>query len=286
MRLSSKRRTDPSLAFQLPEADRSQVRIGPWTVDVLRMGEGDPVVLVPGLAGGPKLLTPLARRLARHHEVILYGLRGDRQWLGGPRALSIGTYAQDLAELLDVLGLETPTIFGVSFGGAIALELAAEFSHRVGALVISGVESRFRALTGARIARSALERFPLPSDSPFLNQFFNLLHAGKPQPGVLTDFITARLWETDQSVIASRLALLEDFDVTDRLWRIDVPTLVLAGSRDAIVSSTRQKLLADSIDGATFSTLDGAGHVGFLTHRAEVARQFALWSVGARQMPC
>ncbi len=286
MRLSNRRRIDPSLAFQLPEADRSQVQLGPWSVDILRMGEGDPVVLVPGLAGGPKLLTPLARQLAKHHEVILYGLRGDRQWIGAPRATSIAEYAKDLAQLLEVLGLEAPTIFGVSFGGAIALELAAEYSHRVGALVLSGVDSLFRSKTGARIARSALERFPLPRDNAFLNQFFNLLHAGKPDPGVLTDYITDRIWETDQAVMASRLALLEDFDVTDRLWQIDTPTLVLAGSKDAIVPHARQKALSNKIAGASFTTLEGAGHLGFLTHRAEVARHFSLWSLDACRSTC
>ena len=133
------------------------------------------------------------------------------------------------------------------------------------------------------IARTALERFPLPSDNPFLNQFFNLLHAGKPEPGVLTDYITDRLWETDQAVIASRLALLEDFDLTERLWEIDVPTLVLGGTHDAIIPVARQKQLASAIAGATFAPLEGAGHVGFLTHRAEVARRFTQWTHAVRQ---
>jgi pimeloyl-ACP methyl ester carboxylesterase len=63
--------------------------------------------------------------------------------------------------------------------------------------------------------------------------------------------------------------------VGDRLWRIDAPTLVLAGTRDAIVPMSRQKALSDAISGAHFQTLEGAGHVGFLTHRGEVARHVA-----------
>src|SRR5579875_3392684 len=51
-------------------------------VDVVRLGRGEPIVLVPGLAGGRGLLAPLARRLARRHEVILPSLRGDRGVLG------------------------------------------------------------------------------------------------------------------------------------------------------------------------------------------------------------
>src|SRR5208283_1357628 len=110
-----------------------------------------------------------------------------------------------------------------------------------------------------------LERFPLPADNQFVNQFFNLLHGAKPEPGPLADFVVERIWETDQSVMARRLAQIETFDISNRLWQIDVPTLVLAASKDAIVSVSRQKLLAESIP--------GAGHIGFLTHASEVVRQ-------------
>ena len=48
------------------------------------------------------------------------------------RARDIGEYAQDLAFLIDHLGLECPAVLGVSFGGAIALEFAAEHPHRLG----------------------------------------------------------------------------------------------------------------------------------------------------------
>ena len=138
------------------------------------------------------------------------------------------------------VGPGAPAVFGVSFGGAIALELATTHPERLGALVVQGAESRFRTTLGATIARRVLERFPLPSDNRFVNQFFNLLHGGKPEPGPLVDFVVERCWETDQSIMAQRIALLETFDVSDRLWRIDVPTLVLAGSRDVIVPASRQ----------------------------------------------
>jgi 3-oxoadipate enol-lactonase len=72
--------------------------------------------------------------------------------------------------------------------------------------------------------------------------------------------------------MARRLAQLESFDISDELWRIDVPTLVLAGGRDVIVPTARQRALADSIAGARFQAIEHAGHIGFLTHRAEVVR--------------
>ena len=105
--------------------------------------------------------------------------------------------------------------------------------------------------------RRVLERYPLPSDSPFVNQFFNLLYGRKPEPGPLVDFVVQRIWETGQGVMARRLAQLESFDVSDQLWRIDVPTLVLAGGRDVIVPPSRQQALADAIAGAAVQVIAG-----------------------------
>jgi pimeloyl-ACP methyl ester carboxylesterase len=246
-------------------------------VDVVRLGRGEPIVLVPGMAGSWKLLLPLADILARHFEVITYALRGDHVPAGsldasGGRVSDIGEYAHDLANLIDNFELEAPTIFGISFGGAIALELAAEHPNRLGALIINGAEDRFRPTLGSTIARRVLERFPLPCDNRFVNQFFHLLYGAKPDPSPLADYVIDRIWETDQSVIADRLMNLDSFNVSDRLWRIDAPTLILAGAHDVVVPWARQRALADRITGARFETLENAGHVGFLTHRAEVVR--------------
>jgi 3-oxoadipate enol-lactonase len=204
----------------------------------------------------------------------------------GRGASEIGDHARDVADVIDLLMLERPAVMGVSFGGAIALELAADFPHKIEALIVQGAEAKFRTSLGSMIARRVLERFPLPEDSPFINQFFNLLHGGKPEPGPLSDFVVERCWETDQSVMARRLALLESFDVSDRLWRIEVPTLVLAGSRDAIVPASRQRALASGIGGARFELLEGAGHVGFLTHQAEIVRHVSRFVRGAKHSPC
>jgi len=278
MKLAAKWHGSSSTFFSCPEEGRlGRVKLGGEPADVIRMGKGDPLVLVPGLAGGWKLLLPLARRLAHDFEVILYGLRGDGYPSTGFGVLSsrvwdMGGHASDLASLIDQLQLERPVVFGVSFGGAIALEMAIEYPDRLGALVVQGTDARFRSTIGSSIARRVLERFPLPSDNGFVNQFFNLLHGVKPEPGPLADFVIERIWETDQSIMAQRLAQIENFDVTDRLWRIEVPTLVLAGSKDVIVPAARQKALAESIAGARFEAVESAGHIGFLTHRIEVVR--------------
>lgn len=276
MRLAAKWRSGPGADFlKTCFADLDPSLLNTSGSEVIRLGQGEPIVIVPGLAGGWRLLAPLAHRLAeRGFEAILCGLRGDHASLGPSRQVEcMADLAADLDEVIESLRLERPTLMGVSFGGAVALEWAVANPHRLGGLVLHGVEARFRPNLGSTITRQVLERFPLPSDNGFLNQFFNILHGCKPEPGPLVDFVIERCWETDQRVMAQRLRALETFDVSERLERIDAPTLILAGSRDAIVPPSRQQALASLIPGASFVGLPEAGHIGFLTHGDEIVRE-------------
>lgn len=274
MRIAAKRRAEWLMSGHSFEGRMRRVRVGDARLEVVELGKGsgEPIVLVPGLAGGWRLLAPLARKLAKANRVILYGYRDEADPLSSRAARHLGDHARDLSGLIGELGLERPTVFGVSFGGAVALEFAVDEPHRVGKLVLTGVEARFRTTLASTIARRVLERFPLPGDNPFVNQFFNLFHGGEPESGPLPRFLVERCWETDQGVMARRLGMLEGFDVSDRLWRLDAPTLVLAGARDVVVPPARQETLARSIAGARFEQIESAGHVGFLTHSADVAR--------------
>lgn len=277
MRLAAKWRPNWRWEVDLePEPPQSYSIGGEW-VDVLKMGRGQPLVMLPGLAGGWKLVWPLARRLSRHYEVHVCGLRGDTDpstgLEGGPGVpWDLSEYAHDLRDLLDRLDLGAPAVLGVSFGGAVALQYAIEYPSGLGSLMVYGADSRFRTSMASTIARRVLERYSLPTDSPFVNQFFHLLYGKKPEPGPVVDFVARRIWETGQGVMARRLAQLESFEVSEQLWRIDVPTLVQAGERDVIVPAARQRALAEAIPGAQFRTIADAGHIGFLTHQAEIVR--------------
>lgn len=273
MRLASKWLSSDGTTYLHPSTwDLEPQILGVAGIELVRLGQGEPILLVPGLAGGWRLLAPLGRRLAqRGFEAILCGLRGDSPFQSSPMRLdSLDDLAKDLDRIIDALRVERPVVLGVSFGGAVALQWAVTNPGRVGGLILQGVEARFRPNLGSTITRRVLERFPLPSDNRFLNQFFNLLHGCKPEPGPLVDFVVEQCWQTDQSVVVRRLSALESYDVSDALDVIEAPTLVLAGSRDAIVPARRQQALAAAISSARYVLLEGAGHIGFLTHGEEV----------------
>ena len=272
MRLASDRWSswDGQVGLELGSR-RAYVREG-GLVEVVRLGEGEPIVMVGGLAGGWSLLAPLALRLSREHEVILCGLRGDLRSVMSRSVASIDDMARDLGWVIRELGLESPTLLGVSFGAAIALELAAQAPACLDRLIVHGVEARFQQRLGSRIARHVLERYALPTDNAFVNQFFRLLFGKGVPPGAALDFVIERCWATDPLEIAHRLRLLEEFDLTGRLDRVQTPTLVIAGERDVVVPPERQKALADSLDQGEFTILPQAGHVGFVTHASAFAR--------------
>jgi pimeloyl-ACP methyl ester carboxylesterase len=231
------------------------------------------LVLVPGLAGGFELLGPLARRLASRFRVISYQLRGEDDCFALRQHFDLSNLVADLAEFLDWHRLENPYLMGVSFGGVLALEFAARHSHRLQRLVVQGAGIRYEHGLLPRLAGAVLSRFPLPSDNPFINQFFNLLFGGKQKPGPLFEFVTRQCWQTDQSVMAYRLRLLEEYDLAARVHRIRVPTLVLAGERDLLVSECSLRDLLDGLPDAESRVLAGCGHLAFVTHPNRVAAE-------------
>jgi pimeloyl-ACP methyl ester carboxylesterase len=257
-----------------------------YTAEYCEWGEGPPLVLVPGLAGGYELLGPLARLLARDFRVISYQLRGEDDCFALRRRFNLRDLVDDLVEFLDWQCLESPALLGVSFGGVLALELAARLPYRIQALAVQGAGARFERGLLQQIASLVLGRYPLPSDNPFVNQFFNLVFGSRQRPGPLFEFVTRPCWQTDQSVMAHRFRLVEKFNLVDRLHRILMPTLVLAGGRDLLVSPASLAALCAGIPQARQVNLPNCGHLAFVTHAEQVAnevRRFLLTECPAPQ---
>jgi 3-oxoadipate enol-lactonase len=244
-----------------------------YTAEYCEWGEGPPLILIPGLAGGHGLLAPIARRLASHHRIISYQLRGEDDCFALRRHFGIADLVEDLAEFLDWHCLESPAVFGVSFGGILALEFAADHPSKLRALAVQGVGSCFEPGLLQEVAAAVLSRYPLPANNPFVNQFFNLLFGTPQKPGALFDFVTRQCWQTDQSVMAHRFHLVEQFDMVERLQRIQVPSLILAGDRDLLVSEKNLNTLCRGIPQNRRVRLPDCGHLAFLTQPERVAQE-------------
>jgi 3-oxoadipate enol-lactonase len=244
-----------------------------YTVAYREWGEGPPLVLVPGLAGGFELLGPLARSLAERYRVISYQLRGEDDCFALRRSFGLAELADDLAEFLDWHNLESPAVVGVSFGGLLALEFAARFPGRLEALAVQGVGARFERGLLQRVAGVVLADYPLPPDNAFVNQFFNIFFGGKQKPGPLFQFVTRQCWQTDQSVMAHRFHMVEQCDLEGRLGRVRAPTLVMRGDRDMLVSQRSLRDLCVGLPHSRLARLGNNGHFAFVTDPHGVAAE-------------
>ncbi len=261
-----------AVAFRAVDGRAGVADLAHYNARFCEWGSGQPLVLVPGLAGGFELLGPLARELARHYHVISYQLRGEDDCFALRRRFGLRDLVEDLNEFIAWLGLERPVVCGVSFGGVLALEHAARYPHRVQAVGVQGVGVRYERGLVQRIASLVLSGYPLPPNSPFVNQFFNLLFGGRQSRPVF-EFVTRQCWQTDQSVMAHRLHLVERCDLTLRLGRIAVPTCALAGERDLLVSPASLEELAEGLPDGRGEVLPRCGHLAFVTHPQLVAEK-------------
>jgi pimeloyl-ACP methyl ester carboxylesterase len=104
----------------------------------VRMGSGPVVLLLHGLGCDHTTWAPVIDSLARTHTVIAPDLLGHGS-SDKPRAdYSVGGYANGMRDLLTVLGVDTATVVGHSFGGGVAMQFAYQYPERTERLVLVG----------------------------------------------------------------------------------------------------------------------------------------------------
>ncbi|HEY0644458.1 MAG TPA: alpha/beta fold hydrolase [Nocardioides sp.] len=104
----------------------------------VRMGSGPAVLLLHGLGCDHTTWAPVIESLARTHTVIAPDLLGHGE-SDKPRAdYSVGGYANGMRDLLTMLGIDTATVVGHSFGGGVAMQFAYQYPERTERLVLVG----------------------------------------------------------------------------------------------------------------------------------------------------
>lgn len=244
--------------------ERYSVRASIW-------GEGPPLVLLPGLAGGYELLGPFIRELSKRFEVHSFQYLGEEDGFSLRHEFNFPQLTQDLADIISHWRLEAPNLCGVSFGGALALQFALEKPAQVGSLIIQGAGVAYERGMVQRFASLILSHYQLPHHNPMVNQFFKLFLAGKPIPQSQLDEVTRICWETDQSIISKRLRMLKNFDLRKQRRKITAPALFLRGQKDALLNSGNFAGLKAIAPQGRFQVLGSLGHLAFIQAPAEIA---------------
>lgn len=229
-------------------------------------GEGDPLLLIPGLGGSCRSWDPALPELARHFTLILFDNRGMGRSVAKRPARDMAHLSADIIELLDFLQLDRAHVMGISLGGIIAVRLAVDHPSRIDRLALVSCTDRFSPYLRqvATLLGHALRHFP---PETFLRTIELL--------GTAPEYLDAHTPDMERRValrcaegfsrraLADQLRCLACSERTDEEGPITNPTLVLAGEHDALIPNCYARRMAGRIHGSEFEVIRGAGHNPF-----------------------
>ncbi len=185
-------------------------------------GTGKPLILLHGGFGTFEMFTALSPTLAENHQIIGVDLYGHGRTALTDRPIRFEDMADDIAALIQQLGLEQADVLGYSLGGAVALQTAIRHPERVNKLVL--ISTPFKR-TGwhpemqTGMTSIAPEFF---MNTPIYEDYLRV--APKPE-----DF--------PRFVGAMKEAMSQGYDWTEQVSVLKPPTLIIAGDSDGLPPS-------------------------------------------------
>jgi 3-oxoadipate enol-lactonase len=240
---------------------------------MIDIGDGPPLVMIPGLHGRWEWMRPAVDALATRFRVLTFSLAGD---LGSGNALDerlgFDTYVQQIDRVLDAAGVTSATICGVSFGGLIAYRFAALRPERTRQLVLASplpidyaLDGRFRLY--GRAPRLLFPLFCLDSASRVSPE----LRAAIPRWAdrarmVLAVGSRALRAPASPARMRRRMALLGGVDFRSAIVRM-LPVLLITGedALDRTVPPALSRRYLEFLPRAEVQTLAHTGHLGSIT---------------------
>ncbi len=248
-------------------------------------GQGEPLLLIHGFPLSGELFRPQRAGLSHRFRIITPDLRGmgRSDSLPAEDDYSMSVYADDMAALLDSLGIGQAIVGGMSMGGYVAFAMLRRHPERVKALILldtkasadtaEGRQGRFQMMQQARdegaiaIAEAMLPKMlseRARTEQPELASWLRELMAANPVDGI----------------VGALHALAERPDSTPLLASIRFPTLVIVGGDDPITPPAVAEDMAGAIDGAELLVVEGAAHASNLERPGEVNDAIERWADG------
>ena len=183
-------------------------------------GTGRPLILLHGGLGSGEMFGPILPALAERHQVIAPDLQGHGRTADIDRPIDVRLMADDIAALIEHLGLDEPDLVGYSLGGGVALQTAIKYPSMVRRLVSASANIRRDAIYPEMLAQQAqvgAAAAEFMKDTPM----YQLYQRVAPRPG---DF--PRLLDKIGEAMA------KDFDFTEDVRGLQMPTLIAAADAD------------------------------------------------------
>ena len=288
----------PDSDLSLPEGDELVVTTddgAALAVTVAGPAEGaGPTIVMPHCWTGSRAVwVPVARRLlAAGHVVVLYDQRGHGASTVGRQPISIARLGDDLAAVLDHLDLRDVVLAGHSMGGMTVMAYACRHTDsvraRVRALALVATAAHGLAARGReRFWRVVLWRDLVDRvlAHPGIGRAFVRGTFGADPRRAHVEATRALFVATRSDVRRACVEAISEMDLRDALRHVDVPAVVVLGTRDTMIVNSLTRAIADHVAGATVVELPGAGHMLPFERPDEVVAAIERLAAGATPAP-
>ncbi|MDE2058313.1 MAG: alpha/beta hydrolase [candidate division NC10 bacterium] len=234
------------------------IRVGDLDTHFTVWGEGRPVILLHGWGTSAESLSVVAKALEDRFRVYALDLPGFGWTPSAATTWGTWEYASYVEAFMDRVGIPMASMVGHSFGGRIALVLAAQRPDRVRSLVLV-------ASAGIRPKRGLLYRVKAGA-ARLAKRFFSLSLWGRLGERVVAELyrrVGSRDYRNAGPLRATLVKVVGE-DLRGILSSIRVPTLIIWGDRDQEVPFSSMEIMARGIPGSRLEVLEGAGHFPFV----------------------
>ena len=235
-----------------------------------RRGSGEPILLIQGMSGhSGHWGEPFLAALARDFEVITFDNRGTGRSPRVQAEFTLAELADDAVGVLDVLGLDSAHVLGISMGGMVAQEVVLRHPDRVRTLTLG---CTYAGGEGQRLTPSAVwQRLAEAMGSGDRDRAFRTAFEVNVSSRFAASDEHYEGWRATASekpvavqVIMKQVQAIGQHDTSGRLHEVTVPTLVIHGTEDQMLPVGNAAKVAELIPGARLEILEDVGHLFFV----------------------
>jgi non-heme chloroperoxidase len=251
-------------------------------VDVGDPQAKDVLVLLPGLSDSWRSWERVLPHLPTSLRVITVSQRGHGDSDKPDAGYSVRDYAADLEALLDALEIARVVVAGHSSASLVARRFALDHPQRVAGLVLEG---SFLRLSGAEVDAAGRRFMALsdPIDPAFVRDFAAGTFA-RPVDEAFLESMIAESLAVPARVWRGTFSALREYDDASELPRLDVPTLIAWGDRDAIIDRAATDGLVRAIRSSRLIVYENVGHTPHWEQPARFAEDVAAFVLDCRAL--
>lgn len=223
-------------------------------------GPGEPMVFLPGPTDSWRSYRPVLERLSPSAPAVAVSLRGHGDSDKPASGYGVADFAADVVAFLDALGIERAILVGHSGSSLVARRVALDHPRRVAGLVLEASPTTLKGNPNLdAFVGSVLPGLHDPIDPSFARSFLTETSSDRLSASFV-DELVAELLKVPARVWRQMFAGLQRYDDTAEIGRLRVPTLLVWGDRDNLVTRAMHDDLARRIPAAQSRVYEGAGH--------------------------